>query len=190
MRIQEDVVHCTACRHEWMAQMVTDAPVEVFTASIHALRCPGCGAGARQIAFGRGDVPDPQPVQADMTDGERRAAWLKLHDNGLSSECIADVMCGIPGTGAYPHDGDDFGRCERLLILYPMWRERFAAEMPRVNAVWGALVPRWGEIAEAWRHDIELSRNPKGRAKEGRCYPLMRSIIDPAKAQMRSDQAA
>ena len=60
-----------------------------------------------------------------MTDAERRAAWLKLYDNGLSSQCIADVMCGwVPGGDRHrdhPRDAGDFGRCERLLTA---WRTR------------------------------------------------------------------
>jgi hypothetical protein len=158
--------------------MIVDAPVEVWGASVRVLHCPKCGEGAKKIAFGRGDVPDPQPIQNGMTDAEKRAAWLKMRDNGLSSECLADKMCGLVPTGNYPHDGDDFGRCERLLILYPDWRERLG-EMRTVNKAWDALVERWDEIATSWRHDVELYRKAP-RAKDGwLCYPLMRSILEP-----------
>jgi len=178
MKIQDTPVHCTACKHEWLAQTVVDAPISVWTSSIQALRCPECGAGPKKIAFGRGDVPDPEPVQSGMTDAEKRAAWLKMHDNGLSSECIAEKMSGLVPRDNYPHDGDDFGRCERLLILYPEWRARLG-EMKEVNAMWNALVDRWDEIAEAWRHDTELYRRAP-RSKEGwRCYGLMKSILGP-----------
>ncbi len=178
MRIEDTMVHCIACKTEWIAQTIIDAPTEIWVTSVRALHCPKCGAGSKKIAFGRGDVPDPEPIQTGMTDPERRAAWLKLHDNGQSSQCIADKMCGMVPTGNYPHDGDDFGRCERLLALYPAWRARFG-EMRVVNEFWDALVPRWDEIAVAWRHDVELWRT-KPRARDGwRCYPLMRSILDP-----------
>lgn len=179
MRIQETPVHCIACKHEWLAEIVIDAPVEIAVASIKTIHCPECGAGTKKVAFGRGDVPDPQPIQTGMTDSERRAAWLKMHDNGRSSECIADKMCGLIPTGDYPRDGSDFGRCERLLILYPEWRARLD-EMHDVSKQWHALVSRWPEIVEAWRHDTDLwRRNPKQR--DGwLCYPLMRSILDTA----------
>lgn len=178
MRIQETAVHCVACKHEWLADMIVEAPISVYTASIQALHCPACGSGFKKIAFGRGDVPDPKPVQAGMTDPEKRAAWLKMHDNGLSSQCIADRMCGMVPTGSHPHDGADFGRCERLLMLYPDWRDRLD-EMRIVSEFWAALVPRWAEITDAWRHDVELFRKHP-RAKAGwLCYPLMRSILDP-----------
>ena len=178
MRVQPTPLHCTKCRHEWIGELIVDAPVEVAAASMRALHCPVCGADHKRVAFGRGDVPDPQPVQTGMTDRERRAAWLVLHDSGLSSCCIADVMCGMQPTRNHPHDGEDFGRCERLLMLYPEWRARLG-EMAIVSRHWDALVPRWDEVVVAWRHDIELWR-AKGRKvkhEEYRCYPLMRSIL-------------
>ena len=61
------------------------------------------------------------------SDAEKLAAWLAKGDTGLSSETIALRMCGIPNGRygiCYPHDGDDFGRCYRLLRLYPEWRAR------------------------------------------------------------------
>ncbi len=185
MRVQETTVHCIACKHEWMADTIVEAPVSVWTASVQALACPSCGKGFKSIAFGRGDVPDPEPVHRDMTDPERRAAWLKLHDNGLSSQCIADRMCGWITTVTHPWDGADFGRCERLLILYPEWRARLD-EMRAVSPVWDALVSRWSDIVDAWRHDMDLyKRTP--RAKDGwRCYDLMQSISD----QVKRDRAA
>jgi hypothetical protein len=184
MRIQEMPLHCIKCKHEWLGEMILDAPVEITVGAFKIVKCPSCGASAQSIAFGRGDVPDPVPVQsAEMTDVERRTAWLKLHDSGLSSCCIADKMCGMVPTGHYPHDGDDFGRCERLLILYPCWRARLG-EMSSVNGHWAALVARWDEVAEAWRHDVELSRTKGRNAKrdEWKCYDLMRSILDGAAA--------
>lgn len=176
MRVQETEVHCIACKHEWLAETIVAAPIAVWSASVTALRCPTCGAGPKNIAFGRGDVPDPLPIQDGMTDPEKRVAWLKTHDNGRSSECIAEKMCGLVPNGNYPHDVGDFGRCERLLILYPEWRARFD-EMKEVNATWNALVERWDEIAEAWRHDVELYRVTP-RVKGGwRCDDLLRGIV-------------
>lgn len=182
MRVQKTPLHCTKCKEEWIGELILDAPVKVAAAVMQALHCPKCGAGARSVAFGRGDVPDPVPVQSGMSDPERRAEWLKLHDSGLSSCCIADKMCGMIPTGHYPHDGDDFGRCERLLMLYPAWRERFD-EMASVNAHWSALVSRWDEIAEAWRHDTEMWRagGRKVRHDQWKCSPLMRAILTVAR---------
>ncbi len=179
-------MHCTKCQHEWLGELIVDAPIKLATASMREVRCPSCGAGPKGVAFGRGHVPEPEPARSvGMRDSERRAEWLRLRDNGLSSQCIADRMCGLTTTGDHPHDGDDFGRCERLLALYPEWRARLG-EMACVNVYWAALVPKWAEIAEAWRHDINLYRR-EPRAKDGwRCYPLMRSILDSIEDQDRN----
>lgn len=186
MRIQESPLHCMACKHEWIGELLVDVPLDVAVAAMTAVRCPNCGEGARSVAFGRGEVPDPAPAQSSgMTDAERRAAWLKLHDDGMSSLCIADKMSGITPDGSYPHDAYDFGRCERLLTLYPEWRARLD-EMASVNACWAALVARWDEIVEAYHADMELSRRTYGKkVKRGewKCYDLMQSILEPAERQ-------
>lgn len=178
MKVQPISLHCLKCKHEWEGEMLVEVALSVAAAVIAALRCPACGADSKSVALGRGDVPTPPPAQsAGMTDLERRAAWLRLRDNGVSSECLADVMCGRQATGAYPHDGDDFGRCERLLALYPEWRARLH-EMGGENVVWASLVLRWDEIAAAWRSDAENYRT--GIRTQWRCHELLRSIIGPA----------
>ena len=162
-----------------MADLIADAPVEVAAAAFMAgARCPKCGKN--KGALGRGYVPTPERSVCNGTDDERRSAWLRLNDSGLSSRCIADRMCGSRITGDHPHDADDFGRCERLLALYPQWRARLE-EMTPVSAYWGALVPRWNEIAEAWRHDDQLYRSGARRGP-WLCSKLMRSILDPVEA--------
>ena len=76
MRVQPTPLHCTKCRHEWIGELIVDAPVEVAAASMRALHCPVCGADHKRVAFGRGDVPDPQPVQTGMTDrSAARHGW-------------------------------------------------------------------------------------------------------------------
>lgn len=179
MRIERQPFHCGACKHEWIGEMLLNVSIEVWNASMRAMRCPHCGEGPDQIWFGRGFVPDPQPAAAGMTDRERRSAWVSLHDSGASSKCIADVMCGASPGGSYPLDGADFGRCERLLMLYPEWRARLP-EMAAVNREWAALVARWDEIVVAWRHDMELVRMGPWVAAakmDWRCYDLMRAVL-------------
>jgi hypothetical protein len=194
MRVERRMFHCVACQDEFLAEILLDAPVDVALAAMGAVRCPKCGAGSNKVAFGRGFVPSPEPAPSAMTDLERRAAWLDTHDNGLSSEVMADTMCGLPLGNrwrTYPRDGDDFGRCERLLLRYPVWRARLEI-MRGVSVVWNALVERWDEIAEAWRADVALYESirhlppAKQRKVEGwQCYDLMRSIIKPVENEGR-----
>ena len=75
--------------------------------------------------------------------------WKEEGGNGASAKAIAARLAGSGRqTGAYPLDGADFGRCERLLDLAPSLRDRLA-DMADVNAYWAALVPRWSEIRES-----------------------------------------
>lgn len=71
--------------------------------------------------------------------------WLMSGDTGTSSKTICSVMTGsdAPEFGPdVPHDADDFGRCYRLLELFPEWRGR----LPEVAAKY----PKWGPMVVAW----------------------------------------
>jgi hypothetical protein len=70
--------------------------------------------------------------------------WWEGPDTGASSKALWRVLRGLDRPGearAYPHDADDFGRCQRLLKAIPGWRERIG-EM--------ALAPGWGKLVEHW----------------------------------------
>jgi hypothetical protein len=84
--------------------------------------------------------------------------WWKGLDVGSSSAAVFAVFCHEQfrsaaqetGRGAVPRDADDFGRCARLLTLFPQWREnlsRVAAAYPETK--WPALVARWSELEAA-----------------------------------------
>jgi len=67
---------------------------------------------------------------ADRFKANSPLEWLHGLDTGVSSETIYSVMTGhnvlTCGEGDAPHDPGDFGRCYRLLKLFPEWRERLA----------------------------------------------------------------
>lgn len=81
--------------------------------------------------------------------------WWKGFDTGLSSAAIFAVFASSPwreaaakrSNGATPLDAADFGRCHRLLKLFPEWRARLhqvaehypQTEWPRLVAIWPAL---------------------------------------------------
>lgn len=81
--------------------------------------------------------------------------WLFGTDTGTSSKTIASVMMGadpscVPGNrmvgiGDIPKDGDDFGRCHRLLCYFPEWRERLS-EVAKVHPKWGPMVEAWPQL--------------------------------------------
>lgn len=51
MRIERHPMHCLACNHKWMGEMLQEVPAKVWIASIKALHCPNCGKGWRKIAL-------------------------------------------------------------------------------------------------------------------------------------------
>ncbi len=80
---------------------------------------------------------------------EKNPDWLRSGDTGTSSKTIYSVLSGISCLDQYgpsvPHDGDDFGRCYRLLKRFPDWRNRMgevAAKYPE----WAPLVREWDKI--------------------------------------------
>lgn len=169
------------CGHVFAEHLLTNVDVRVWLAQIKTMHCPKCGGGYRKLSLG-GVLPQDQQTIAAATratsDAERAAIWLRSYDTGLSSKCIADVMCANTPSGDYPHDGADFGRCHRLLSLYPTWRARLG-KMAGVNVYWAALVARWDEIVVAYTDDL-AQKNPRDGIK---CYTLMREILGGVEAQ-------
>ena len=74
------------------------------------------------------------------------AKWLLSRSTGASAKAIVCHITGLAKCeGDYPHDGGDFGRCERMMDMIPGIRERLP-EMATANKYWAALIPRWDEI--------------------------------------------
>jgi hypothetical protein len=79
-------------------------------------------------------------------------AWADGPDSGLSSKTIVQVLVGIdllwphwePRT---PLDAADFGRCSRMLALFPELRERLFLVSER-HPEWWQLVEHWDELEE------------------------------------------
>lgn len=97
---------------------------------------------------------------------------------GSSSKAIALTALGMmPEHPSYPHDPDDFGRCRCLLAKVPYAKRGLAKLATDGGPVWKALAARWNEIDAQFE---ESERNCWNEQPSGKCYLLMRSIIDPA----------
>ena len=70
-------------------------------------------------------------------------------DTGISSEAICSVLTGSKARdrwgGNTPSDPSDFGRCHRLLLKFPEWRERLP-EVAKRYPKWKPLVESWDEL--------------------------------------------
>lgn len=112
------------------------------------------------------------------TDIQRAAQWMAGDDTGASSKAICAHMLGAVNVdpAAYPHDGDDLGRCLRLLALVPEWTPRIG-EMAQRGPYWAALVPRWAELTALLAEETGPGFERYGRAP--RTYKLMQEILKP-----------
>lgn len=114
--------------------------------------------------------------------------WISEDGNGLSAKAIACAALGqVPKRPNYPHDGDDFGRCYRLVKNVPGAQEGLERLGRDGGPMWVALVARWPEIEAAYLHDKSLYESGK-RHSDGlyKCYDLMKSILHPIEDAERS----
>lgn len=102
--------------------------------------------------------------------------WLLSCDTGVSSKTICAVMTGSKIVGSFgpdvPHDPSDFGRCYRLLALFPEWLERLP-EVAEQFPMWGPMVEAWGELTALYE---EETKNASGNAPK--LYKRMQELID------------
>ena len=99
--------------------------------------------------------------------------WILGHDTGISSKVIWGVMTGTENFSTWsgqgtPHDPGDFGRCHRLLELFPAWRARLSEVATRFP-MWGPLIREWDRMTEIYIRDLE-----SGRSSE--LYELMQAL--------------
>lgn len=84
-----------------------------------------------------------QPVMSSSGMGLQN--WLVSDDVGMSSRYMASVLGGFSCDYAHPHDLDDFGRCSRLLLAVPEFRERLPL-MQAKSKEWAALLGVWNQV--------------------------------------------
>lgn len=99
--------------------------------------------------------------------------WLMSDDTGTSSKTICAVITGSSmNYPDVPHDPSDFGRCHRLLSLFPEWRPRLH-EVAEKYPMWGPMVAAWDELTALYREESE-----DGAKAAPKLYARMRELID------------
>lgn len=93
-------------------------------------------------------------------------AWLVDGEHGISSKTIFNYL--LLGRverswSNWPHDVDDFRRCELLLRAVPELRPRLL-EMANLHPVWERLAYRWRDIVWTAEKECPGIFNPKGRS--------------------------
>lgn len=100
--------------------------------------------------------------------GDAELAWLNGADTGTSSKTIFSVLANDPNRkfalghcgSSIPHDPADFGRCHRLLALFPEWRSRLYEVVAKYPA-WQGLVENWHELTALYLEELPSGRCPK-----------------------------
>ncbi|MDB5362253.1 MAG: ftsK [Rhodospirillales bacterium] len=109
-------------------------------------------------------MADPTLINRKVSD------WLLTGETGSSSKAMAAHLSGRKAERfCYPSDNSDLGRCIKLLTAIPELRP-LLPNMVTLDQYWAALIPRWAELEESWRH-MEMD-----------AYELLRSILDPIEA--------
>lgn len=108
--------------------------------------------------------------------------WLASGSRGISSEAIVSRLTGVPISQraadrySYPHDPDDFQRCERLLRAVPLARVCLPT-MRGVGPEWAGLVDEWDALADMLEREIPgVYEGRHGSAPE--TYARMRAIFE------------
>jgi hypothetical protein len=136
--------------------------------------CKRCGEGL--------NLGDPQPlpiaiaavkaftkIHANCVDTGRQAErattpgeWARGRDTGISSGTIYAVITGHPPPCEYrdvPHDPSDFGRCYRLLELFPQWKQRLGLVAAAYPA-WKPFVREWDKLTQMYEKAMLTPKEP------------------------------
>jgi DNA-directed RNA polymerase subunit RPC12/RpoP len=166
---------CKKCDKPFTVKVEMPMPIDKYLKHIKKLACPLCGAKSKNISLGlnltaeenaellegTGQVDAPESVRADI--------WFDKGEVGLSSKCIANFMLGRELDEVnWPHDPDDFRRCDLLLRLIPEWKARMP-EMASLGLGWTNLAPKWSEVEAKFYEEL-----PGGKAPE--TYELIKSL--------------
>ncbi len=120
------------------------------------LHCTMCGQ--------TGHKPEACPNLGAKTPEQ----WLAGPDTGISSCTIYGVLYADGGYvhrfgevwADVPHDPADFGRCHRLLKLFPAWRARLG-EVADKHPKWRPLVEHWDELEALYGEELPSGTAPK-----------------------------
>lgn len=97
--------------------------------------------------------------------------WRNGRDTGTSSLTIWSVVTGFPSPhGHYdvPYDPSDFGRCYRLLALFPDW----LSKLPKVAAKY----PQWEPFVCEWSTLTAMYEKALSSKDGGEMYQFMQKL--------------
>ena len=101
-----------------------------------------------------------------MELNQKHLDWLGSVDRGISSDTIFHVMTKLPReliVGKWrpdaPHDPADFGRCYRLIKLFPEWESRL--DEMRIYPEWNCIIDNWKKWKKLWEKESSSGKCPE-----------------------------
>lgn len=82
--------------------------------------------------------------------------WVNGRDTGVSSATIYSAITGLPSPYQrfdVPHDPGDFGRCYRLIKLFPSWRKDLKKTVA-ICSEWQPFVTAWDELSALYEKQL------------------------------------
>ena len=89
--------------------------------------------------------------------------WTLSRDVGVSSATILEATAGMAspcGQYGIPLDPSDFGRCYRLLELFPELRARLN-RVVYFHPEWRPIIEAWDELTALWEEESAAGSAPK-----------------------------
>lgn len=117
----------------------------------------------------RGGIEWEKEIAESIHALDPQMRWWKGVDVGRSSAAIFAVLAddhirdsaNTFGEAPVPYDSGDFGRCKRLIDLFPAWRVRLKEVADKhPSTKWPSIIARWDEIEKAdGKTQTEILRN-------------------------------
>lgn len=149
-----------------MNDMRTKCGVSLFDKRIasHGMNndAPTCVPCAAVVAAQREvELLKRGPVPAST---EKYYEWSSAGDAGVSSRTIVQTLTGARLLGnrgpCTPSDPDDFGRCYRVLRLFPELRARLH-EVADKHHAWRGLIDNWTELEALYEQELPTGSAPR-----------------------------
>lgn len=55
-------MRCLECEHEWRAPLISNVPIDTWTAHVKSMSCPTCAAAWNRLAFRREEAAEEETL--------------------------------------------------------------------------------------------------------------------------------
>lgn len=158
-------LECLRCGDAYLPNYPIPISLMVALTNAFTKQHRGCALGVEGLRCHYCCKPGHGPLDCPTLKVTTPEAWWSGPDTGTSSKTMWCVMMHVsfsrlaPCGPSDPMDPADFGRCYRLLKLFPEWRVRIG-EMAMVDG-WRGLAGAWGELEALYEEELPSGEAPK-----------------------------